>query len=158
MWELDHREGWELKNWCFWTVLLEMTLECPLDCKEIKPINPKGEQPWIFIGRTAAETEAPVLCGHLMRWLGSITNSMKFEQTPGDSWGPNSLACCSPWVHRGRHDLATEQQQPTGGWGSVSRLTSCLAWGVPVLVLTGWWAEQCPSANKLEGGFQDGTW
>ena len=54
--ELDHKEGWGLKNWCFWTVVLEKTLESPLDCKEIKAVNPKGNQPWIFIGRTDAET------------------------------------------------------------------------------------------------------
>ena len=58
MWELDHKESWELKNWCFWTVVLEKTLEGPLDFKEIKPVNPKGNQSWIFIGRTDAE--API--------------------------------------------------------------------------------------------------
>ena len=61
MWELDHKESWVLKNWCFWTVVLEKTLESPLDCKEIKPVNPKGNQSWIFIGRTDAEAEAPTL-------------------------------------------------------------------------------------------------
>ena len=61
MWELDHKEGWVLKNWCFQTVLLEKTLESPLDCKEIKPVNPKGNQPWIFIGRTDTEAETPIL-------------------------------------------------------------------------------------------------
>ena len=60
MWELDHEEVWEPKDWCFWTVVLEKTLECPLDCK-IKPVNPKGNQPWIFTGWTDAEAEAPVL-------------------------------------------------------------------------------------------------
>ena len=60
MWELGHK-GWALKKWCSWTVVLEKILESPLDCKEIKPVNPKGNQPWIFIGRTDAETEAPVL-------------------------------------------------------------------------------------------------
>ena len=59
LWKLDHKEGWELKNWYFWTVMLQKTLESPLDCKEIKPVNPKGNQPWIFIGRTDAEAEAP---------------------------------------------------------------------------------------------------
>ena len=59
MWELDHKAGWVPKYWCFWTVVLEKTLETPLDCKEIKPVNPKGNQPWIFIGRTDAE--APIL-------------------------------------------------------------------------------------------------
>ena len=61
MWELDYKEGWVLKNWCFWTVVLEKTLESPLDCKEIKPVHPKGNQPWIFIGKTDAEAEAAVL-------------------------------------------------------------------------------------------------
>ena len=61
MWELDHKEDWAPKNWCFWTVVLEKTLESPLDCKEIKPVNPKRHQPWIFIGRTDAEAEDPLL-------------------------------------------------------------------------------------------------
>ena len=61
MWELDYKESWVLKNWCFWTVVLEKTLESPLDSKEIKPVNPKGNQPWIVIGRTDAEAEAPIL-------------------------------------------------------------------------------------------------
>ena len=61
MWELDHKESWVLKNSCFWAVVLEKTLESPLDCKEIQPVNPKGNQSWIFIGKTDAEAEAPVL-------------------------------------------------------------------------------------------------
>ena len=61
MWELDHKEGWAQKNWCFWTVVLEKTLESPLDCKEIQPVNPKGNQSWIFIGRTDAAAETPIL-------------------------------------------------------------------------------------------------
>ena len=61
MWELDQKEGWAPENWCFWTVVLEKTLESPLDCKKIKPVNSKGNGPWIFIGRTDAEAEVPVL-------------------------------------------------------------------------------------------------
>ena len=61
MWELDHKERWLLKNWCFWTVMLEKTLESPLDSKVIKPVNPKGNQSWIFTGQTDAEPEAPIL-------------------------------------------------------------------------------------------------
>ena len=61
MWELDHKEGWALKNWCFWTVVLEKTLASPLDSKEIQPVNPKGNQPWIFIGRINIEAEAPII-------------------------------------------------------------------------------------------------
>ena len=61
MWELDHKESWALKNWCFWFVVLEKTLESPLDCKEIQPVHPKGNQSWIFIGRTDAEAETAIL-------------------------------------------------------------------------------------------------
>ena len=61
MWELDYKESWVPKNWCFWTVVLEKTLEIPLDCKEIQSANPKGNQPWIFIGRTDVEAETPML-------------------------------------------------------------------------------------------------
>ena len=61
MWELDHKKSWALKNWCFWTVVLVKTLESALDCKEIRPVDPKGNQPWIFIRRTDAEAETPVI-------------------------------------------------------------------------------------------------
>ena len=101
IWELDYRESWMLKNWRFWTVVLEKTLEGPLDCKEIKPVHPKGDQSWIFFGRTDAEAETPILWlpdannwligkepdaekiegrkrrgQQRMRWLEGITNSM----------------------------------------------------------------------------------
>ena len=70
MWELDHKEGWVPKNWCFWTVVLEKTLESPLDWKKIQPVYPKGNQSWIFIRRTDADTEAPVLWPPDMKsWL-----------------------------------------------------------------------------------------
>ena len=61
MWELDYKESWALKNWCFWTVLLEQTLVSPFDCKEIQPVHPKGNKSWIFIGKTDAEAETPIL-------------------------------------------------------------------------------------------------
>ena len=61
MWKLDHNKGWAPKNWCFWTVVLEKTLDSPLDIKEIRPVNPKGNQPWIFIGRNNAEVEASII-------------------------------------------------------------------------------------------------
>ena len=61
MWELDYKESWAVKNFCFWTVVLEKTLESPLDCKEIQPVHPKGDQSWVFIGRTDAEAETPIL-------------------------------------------------------------------------------------------------
>ena len=61
MWELEYKESWAQKNWCFWTVVLEKTLESPLDCKEIQPVHPKGDQSWVFIGRTDVEAETPIL-------------------------------------------------------------------------------------------------
>ena len=61
MWELDYKESWAQKNWCFWTVVLEKTLESPLNCKEIQPVHPKGDQSWVFIGRTDVEAETPIL-------------------------------------------------------------------------------------------------
>ena len=123
MWELDHKEGWAPKNWCFQTVVLEKTVESPLDCKEIKPINPKGNQLWIFVGQTDTEAEAPILwppdgencliwkdpdAGKDWRQEKETTedemagwhhrlNGHEFEQTPGDSGGQGSLVCCSPW-------------------------------------------------------------
>ena len=70
MWELDYKESWTPKNWCFWTVVLEKTLESPLDCREIQPVHPKGDQSWVFIGRTDVEAETPILCPpHAKCWL-----------------------------------------------------------------------------------------
>ena len=122
MWELDYKESWALKNWRFWTVVLEKTLESPLDCKEIQPIHPKGNQSWIFIGRTDAEAEAPILWppdakNRLIRkdpdagkdWRQKWTtedemvgrhhrlNGHEFEQAPAVGDGQGSLACCGPW-------------------------------------------------------------
>ena len=70
MWELDYKESWVPKNWCFWTVVLEKTLESPLDCKEIQPVHPKGDQPWDFFGRNDAKAETPVLWPpHAKSWF-----------------------------------------------------------------------------------------
>jgi len=81
MWELDHKEDWMPKNWCFWIVVLEETLKSPLDGKEIKPINPKGNQLWIFIGRTDAEAEVPIL------WPPDAKNWLiGKDPDPGKDW------------------------------------------------------------------------
>ena len=79
MWELDCEESWAPKNWCFWTVVLEKTLESPLDCKEIQPVHPKGDQSWVFIGRTDVETEIPILWpSDVKSWLiGKGPNAAK---------------------------------------------------------------------------------
>ena len=121
MWEL---ESWAPKNWCFWTVVLERTLESPLDCKEIQPVHPKGNQSWIFIGRTDAEAEAPILWppyakngligkdpgagkdwrqeekqmteDEMVGWYHWL-DGHEFEHAPGVGDGPGSLPCCNPW-------------------------------------------------------------
>ena len=76
MWELDWEESWVLKNWCFWTVVLEKTLESPLDCKEIQPVHPKGDQSWVFIGRTDAKAEKLQYFGHLMWRADSLEKTL----------------------------------------------------------------------------------
>ena len=82
MLELDHKESCEKKNWCFWSVVLEKTLESPLDCNEIQPLHPKGKQSWIFIGRTDAEAEAPIL-GHLMGRTDSFEKTLMLGKIEG---------------------------------------------------------------------------
>ena len=120
----DYKESWALKNWCVWTVVLEKTLESPLDWKQIQPVHPKGNQPWIFIGRTDAEAETPIFwppdAKNLLigkdpdaekdwRWeeKGTTEDEMverhrwldehEFEQAPGVGDGQGSLVCCSTW-------------------------------------------------------------
>ena len=127
MWELDYKESWALKNWCFWIVVLEKTLQSPLDCKEIKPFNPKRNQSWIFIGRTDAEAETPIFWppdakswvlrkdpeagkdwrqeekgmteDEMVGWHHQL-NGHEFEQALGVGDAQGSLVCCSPWGHK----------------------------------------------------------
>jgi len=126
MWKLNYKESWAPKNWCFWTVMLEKTLDSPLDGKEIKLVNPKGNQPWMFTGRTDAEAKAPILwlpdmnswkrpwCWERLKAGGerdrTIEDAMvgwhhrldehEFEQAQGVGDRQGSLACCSPWGHK----------------------------------------------------------
>ena len=127
MWELDYKESWVPKNWCFWTVVWEKTLERSLDCKEIQAVHPKGNQSWIFTGRTDAEAETPVLWPpDAKSWLigkdsdvrkdwkqeerGMTEDEMvgwhhrfdgdEFEQALGVGDGQGGLARCSPWVYK----------------------------------------------------------
>ena len=126
MWELDHKESWAPKNWCYWIVVLEKTLESPLDCKEIQPVHPKGDQSWIFIGRTDAEAQTPIhwspnaksrLIGKdpdagkdwrqerrttedkMVGWHLQL-NGHEFEKALGVGNGQGRLVCCSPWGHK----------------------------------------------------------
>ena len=141
MWQLGHKEGWVSKDWHFRTMVPEKTLESPLDCKEIRPINPKGNQPWIFIGRIDAEAEV------LICWLPDAQSQLigknpdagkdwgqekgaredemdgwhhwlkghEFEQPAGDSEGQGSLACCSPWGGK-ESDTAQQLDNSNAGW------------------------------------------
>ena len=124
MWELDCDKSWASKNWWFWTLVLEKTLESPLDCREIQSVHPKGDQSWVFIGRTDVEAETPILwppdamswliwkdpdAGKGWRWEEKWTtehemvgwhhrlNGHEFKQTPGDSGGQRNLVGYSPW-------------------------------------------------------------
>ena len=99
MWELDCEESWALKNWCFWTVVLEKTLECPLDCKEIQLIHPKGDQSWVFIGRTDVEAETPIL------WLPDVESWLIWKDPDaGKDWGQEEKGTTEDemvgWHHR----------------------------------------------------------
>ena len=126
MWELDHIERWAPKNWSFWTVMLEKTLESPLDCKQIQPVHPNGNQSWLFIERADVEAEIPILCQPEKNWLigkdpdagrdwGQEEKGMTEDEmvgwhhwlnghglgwTPGVGDGQGGLVCCSPWGHK----------------------------------------------------------
>ena len=145
MWELASKESWALKNGCFWTVVLEKTLESPLDCKELQPVHPKGDQSWVFIGRTDVEAETAILWPpDTKSWLirknpdagrdwgqeekGTTENEMvewrhqlngdEFEKTPGVGDGQGGLACYSPWNHE---ELDTTELL---NWTELSDLTN----------------------------------
>ena len=127
MWDLDYKEIWVPKNWCFWTVVAEKTLESPLNCKEIQAVHPKGDPSWIFIGSPDGEAEIPILwppdvknwligkdpnvgkdwgqeekgtTEDDMTWWHHRLNGHEFEQTLWDSERQRRLECCSPWGHK----------------------------------------------------------
>ena len=152
MWDLDCEEGWALKNWCLWIVVLEKTLESPMDCKEIQPVHSEGDQSWVFFGRTHAEAEAPVLWPpHAKSWLigkdsdarrdwwqeekGMTEDEMagwhhridgrEFEWTPRVGDGQGGLACCNSW---GRKELDTTERLNWTELKDFSPLTSGIYW------------------------------
>ena len=154
MWELDYKESWVPKNWCFWTVLLEKTLESPLNFKEIQPAHPKGDQSWVFIGRTDVGAETPILWSpHAKSWLigkdpdagrdwgqeekGTTEDEMagwhywlnghEFEWTPGVGDGQEGLVCCGSW---GCEELDMTEQLNWTDWSSHIAVCSRLVWQI----------------------------
>ena len=159
MWELDYKESWAPKNWCFWTVVLEKTLESPLDCKEIQPVHPKGDESWVFIGRTDVEAETPILWPPDMKsWLiwkdpdagkdwgqeekGMTEDEMVgghhrlnghgFGWTPGAGYGQGGLVCCGS---RSRKESDTTERL---NWKLMFSLVWLIFWVVQVNLSVYW--------------------
>ena len=149
MWELDYKEGWALKNWCFWTAVLEKTLESPSDCKEIQPVQPKGDQSWVFFGGTDVEAEALILWppdakswliwkdpdagkdwgqeekgmteGEMVGWHHWL-DGHGFGWTLGVGDGQGGLACCCSW---GCKEWDTTEQL---NWTELNRVNEFINW------------------------------
>ena len=164
MWELNYKESWVLKNWCFWTVVLEKTLQSPLDCKEIQPVHPKGNQSWILIGRTDVEAEILILWppdtkswligkypdagkdwrreekgtteDEMVGWHHQL-NGHEFEQALGVGDGQGSLVCCSPWICK-ESDMAQWMNwtEVLQKWAKAEDMGEGLSW--PHKALTGY--------------------
>ena len=125
MWELDYKESWVPQNWCFWSVVLEKTLESPLDCKEIQPVHVKGNQSWVFIGRTDAEAETPIF------WPPDVKSWLIWKiPDAGKDWGQEEKGMTEDemvgWHHRlYGHGFGWTLRVGDGQWG----LASCSSWG-----------------------------
>ena len=155
MWELDYEESWTQKNWCFWTMVLEKTLESPLDCKEIQTVHPKGDQSWVFVGRTDVEAETPILwppdakgwligkdpdagkdwgqeekgmtVDEMARWHHWL-NGYGFGWTLGVGVWQGGLVCCSPWGHK-ESDTTEWLNWTQLNWGWEEKIHYKGAWG-----------------------------
>ena len=128
MWELDYKESWALKNWCFWTVVLEKTLESPLDCKEIQPVHPKGNRSWVFIGRTDGEAETPIL------------------------WPPNVTHLKRPWCQEKLKAGGEEDDRGWDGW-----MASLTQWTWVSVNSGSWWLTGRPGVLRFMGSQRDTT-
>ena len=134
MWELNCEEGWAPKNWCFWTVVLEKTLESPLDCKEIQPVHSEGDQPWDFFGRNDAKADAPVLwTPHAKSWL------IGKDSDAGRDWGQEKKGTTEDEMTGWHHQLDGRESERTPGFGNGQRgLACCDSWGRKELDTTEW--------------------
>ena len=142
IWELDHKESWASKNWCFWTMVLERTLESPLDCREIKSVNPKGNQSWIFIGGTDAEADALIL------WPPDAKNCLLGKDPDaGKDWRQEEKGMTEDEMVGWHHQLDGHEFEQSPGVGNrQGGLTRCSPWGCEEsgttewLNWTDWWA------------------
>ena len=132
MWELEYKESWAPKNWCFWNVVLEKTLESPLDCKQIQPVHPKGDQSWVFIGRTDVEAETPIL------WPPDVKNRLiGKDPDAGQDWGQEQKGMtedknvgCHHWLNGHGFGWTLGVSDGQGG------LVCCSSWGLKELDMT----------------------
>ena len=139
MWQLDYKESWVLKNWCFWTVVLEKTLESPLDCKEIQPVHPKGDQSWVFIGGTDSKAETPVL------WPPDAESWLIWKDPDaGKDWGQEEKGTTEDEMTGWHHWLNGRESEWTPGVGDgQGGLVCCGSWGRKESDMTEWlnWTE-----------------
>ena len=142
MWELDYKESWVLQNWCFWTVVLEKTLESPLDYKEVQQVNPKGNQSWIFIGRTDAKAETPIL------WPPNVKNWLiRKDPDAGKDWKQEEKGMTEDEMVGWHHQLNGHEFEQDLGVGDGQRsLVYCCPWGHKESDMTEWlnWTEGLP--------------
>ena len=146
MWELDYKESWVQKNWCFWTVVLEKTPESPLDCKEIQPVHPKGEQSLVFIGRTDVEAEAPIL------WPPDVKRWLIWKDTDaGKDWGQEEKGTPEDEIVGWHHQLMDMSMSKL--WKLVmdgqGGLECCGSWGRKQQDMTAWqnWTDIVTNSN-----------
>ena len=171
-WELNYKESWA-QNWWFWTVVLEKTLESPLDCKKIQPIHPKGDQSWVIIGRTDVEAETPIFWPpDVKNWLigkdhdagkdwgqeekGMTEDEMvgwhhwlnghEFGETPAVGDGQGGLACCSSWGHK---ELDTTAWLNWTEWPLMLSIFSCAYWPVVHLLWRNVYSDPFPILTEL---------
>ena len=131
MWELDYKESWAPKNWCFWTVMLETTLESPLYCKEIQPVYPKGDQSWVLIGRTDAEAETAIL------WPPDAKSWLIWKDSDaGRDWGQEEKGTTEDEMAGWHHWLDGRESEWTPGVGDGQGLACCDSWGHKELDMT----------------------
>ena len=158
MWELDCEENWAMNNWCFWTVVLEKTLESPLNCKEIQPVHPKWDQPWVFIGRTDAEAETPILWSpDAKSWL------IGKDPDAGRDWGQEEKG----WQRKGCLDGITDSMDVSMSMSKLWELVMDEAWRAAIhgvtksrTRLSNWtelnWIGILKQAHEFESHFSEG--